>query len=308
MPICWRQHGKTALTPNLLDETASHDDLDLPFPSALDHASTTALDELFEANPNLNLLRKQRKKLKADWKKVGEALPNISFERYVHFWFLVSTRTFYFEMPNVKTHPPRNDRIVMCPFMDLFNHNDTGCNVHYADTGYTVTTDKTYDAGDEVYVSYGQHSNDFLLVEYGFVLDSNRWDSTPIDHCLMTHLVNTSVEEQLQQAGYLGGYFLNHDGVCYRAQVATRAQLLTEDLWNDFVAGRDLDNTKDEHEAQALIESQVLEPYLREAEDALDRLHSSYERSSSTSPRSCRILLQRWKQIRALLQRAAKGQ
>ncbi|KAI4278769.1 MAG: hypothetical protein L6R38_005167 [Xanthoria sp. 2 TBL-2021] len=204
MPICWRQHRMTALTEDLLDETTTHHDCDLPFPSAIDHSSTDSLDGVFEANPNLSLLQKQRRKLKADWEKVGEALPNMSFERYVHYWLLVSTRTFYFEMPGVKTHPPRDDRIVMCPFIDLFNHNDTGCNVHYADTGYTVTTDKTYDPGDEVYVSYGQHSNDFLLVEYGFVLNSNRWDSTPVDHCLMTHLVNTPVEEQLQRAGYLG--------------------------------------------------------------------------------------------------------
>lgn len=126
MPICWRQHRMTALTEDLLDETTTHHDCDLPFPSAIDHSSTDSLDGVFEANPNLSLLQKQRRKLKADWEKVGEALPNMSFERYVHYWLLVSTRTFYFEMPGVKTHPPRDDRIVMCPFIDLFNHNDTG--------------------------------------------------------------------------------------------------------------------------------------------------------------------------------------
>lgn len=78
------------------------------------------------------------------------------------------------------------------------------------------------DVGDEIYVSYGRHSNDFLLVECkvpmdrikaweltlkeidGFMLDSNRWDCTPVDHVLKNYLLDTPAEEQLQRAGYLG--------------------------------------------------------------------------------------------------------
>ena len=126
MPICWRQQGKTALTEELLDEDTIHDNSDLPFPPAIGHPTVPALNGFFDTSPNLSLLKKQRKKLKADWKSVTETLPKTSFETYVHYWLLVNARTFYFEMPNVKTHPPRDDRIVMCPLMDLFNHNDTG--------------------------------------------------------------------------------------------------------------------------------------------------------------------------------------
>ncbi|KAL8675245.1 MAG: hypothetical protein Q9168_000365 [Polycauliona sp. 1 TL-2023] len=126
MPICWRQRGMTSLTEHLLDETTSHDHADLPFPPAIDQSPKNVSCDWLEANPTLDLLQKQRKKLKADWEIVGQALPNMSFEKYVHYWLLVNTRTFYFEMPNVKRHPPRDDRIVMCPFIDLFNHNDGG--------------------------------------------------------------------------------------------------------------------------------------------------------------------------------------
>lgn len=38
----------------------------------------------------------------------------------------------------------------------------------------------------------------------GFVLGSNRWDSTPVDHLLMPYLVSTPAEEKLRRAGYLG--------------------------------------------------------------------------------------------------------
>ncbi|KAL8862301.1 MAG: hypothetical protein Q9178_001310 [Gyalolechia marmorata] len=288
MPICWRQHGKTALTEELLDEDTSHDDYYLPFPPAIGHPTVPALNDFFDASPNLSLLQKQRKKLKADWESVTRSLPKTSFETYVHYWLLVNARTFYFEMPNVKTHPPRDDRIAMCPLIDLFNHSETGCHVRYGPTGYTVSTDGVYDAGDEIYVSYGRHTNDFLLVEYGFVLNNNRWDSTPVDQCLMTHLVNTPAEERLQQAGYLG------------TQAATRAQFLSEGGWNDFVTGRDMG---DERKTQALVASQVLEPYLREAERTLEWLQTSSRASSMLPYRPRQILIQRWEQIQALLQR-----
>ena len=115
-----------SLTEEILDETTKHDEIDLPLPSAIYHASSNTLHNFSKANPNMDLLQRQRKKLKADWKIVKKGLPDLSFERYVHCWLLVNSRTFYFELPNAKTLPPRDDRIVMCPFVDLFNHNDTG--------------------------------------------------------------------------------------------------------------------------------------------------------------------------------------
>ncbi|KAL8784558.1 MAG: hypothetical protein Q9213_003906 [Squamulea squamosa] len=275
----------------------------MPFPPAISHPGSQPLDAFSDGNPDSKLLQKQRKKLKEDWERVAEAVPNIPFETYVHCWLLVNTRTLYFEMPNLKPLPHRDDRIVMCPFVDLFNHNDTG----YGPTGYIVVSDKAYDAGDEVYVSYGKHTNDFLLVEYGFVLDNNRWDATPIDHCLMPHLLGTPVERQLQQAGYLGNYSLSSDGVCYRTQVATRAQFLSADLWLEFIAGRNLNEIGAEQNAEALITSQVLEPYLREAESALKWLDNPSAALTKFPYGPCQVLIRRWKQIEALLRQTTSG-
>ena len=115
-----------SLTEEILDETTKFDEIDLPLPPAIYHPSSNMPLEYSEANPNIDLLQRQRKKLKVDWKIVKRALPDLSFERYIHYWLLVNSRTFYFELPNVKTLPPRDDRIVMCPFVDLFNHHDTG--------------------------------------------------------------------------------------------------------------------------------------------------------------------------------------
>ena len=84
---------------------------------------------------------------------------------------------------------------------------------------------------------------------------------------------------------------------------ATRAQFLSEGLWNDFVTGRDIDRPGDERKTQALVASQVLEPYLREAEMTLEWLQTSSRASSMLPYRPRQILIQRWEQIQALLQR-----
>ncbi len=58
------------------------------------------------------------------------------------------------------------------PFSDYFNHTSSpsACNVLFSSSGYTITTPAKIKQGEEVYISYGNHSNDFLLTEYGFIL------------------------------------------------------------------------------------------------------------------------------------------
>ncbi|KAL8772042.1 MAG: hypothetical protein Q9209_002708 [Squamulea sp. 1 TL-2023] len=321
MPICWRQYEKTALTEDMLDETTVDD---MPFPPAVSYPGSQSLDAFWDGNPDLNLLQKQRKKLKADWEVVAEAVPNITFETYVHYWLLVNTRTLYFEMPNLKPLPRRDDRIVMCPFIDLFNHNDTGTYVSFlvdADVynDQTLAMRSMCPTVDTPMTSYSLNVSYPLCRSFtgqlisngadGFVLENNRWDATPIDHCLMTHLLDTSAEEQLQQAGYLGAsnYSLSSDGVCHRTQVAIRAQFLSVDLWLEFIAGRNSNEVGAEQDAQALITGQVLEPYFQEAENALEWLRNPSGAWTELSYGPRKVLIRRWNQIRVLLQQTANG-
>ncbi|KAL9605517.1 MAG: hypothetical protein Q9179_001273 [Wetmoreana sp. 5 TL-2023] len=286
VPLCWQQSGSAALSEELLDETKASDGVRLPFPPAM-----------------CLLLQEQKRKLRADWEAISNIRPETSFERFIYYWLIVNTRSFYFEMPNVKKHPRREDRMALCPFIDLFNHNDSGCNVQFGEGGFIVTSEKAYEAGEEICVSYGQHSNDFLLIEYGFVLNNNRWDSTSLDHILMKRFMGTQAEKQLQEAGYLGGYTLSHEGFCYRTEVAVRTQTLTEADWEGFVAGLKTDRIENERKAKALIASQVLEPFLLEAEGAIKWLHSPSRRPT----RACELLFERWHQIESLLKAATES-
>lgn len=72
------------------------------------------------------LLYQQHRKIKANWEIVSQVFPNKTLSEYIYYWLIVNTRSFYFDAlggPIPKSH---DDRMVMCPFVDYFNHNDHG--------------------------------------------------------------------------------------------------------------------------------------------------------------------------------------
>ena len=72
---------------------------------------------------------------------------------------IINTRTFYYVTAQMEAYPP-DDRLALLPVADLFNHAAGGCQVSFTPDGcFSVCADRVYRAGEEVYVSYGEHSN-----------------------------------------------------------------------------------------------------------------------------------------------------
>ena len=105
------------------------------------------------------ILQKQKKKLELDWRAVFRANPVANYETYVYYWLIVNTRSFYYELPGAKKAVAREDRMVLCPFVDFFNHADHGvsaslqsgqlrtdeqCDVTFDEDGFMVTSDRSY--------------------------------------------------------------------------------------------------------------------------------------------------------------------
>jgi hypothetical protein len=74
----------------------------------------------------------------------------------------------------------RNKKYVICPVIDMCNHNSitTTANVAYEFFGnaYSLSTTSTVAANSEIFISYGSRSNDQLLQYYGFVEKDNPHD------------------------------------------------------------------------------------------------------------------------------------
>ncbi|KAI9050359.1 hypothetical protein LZ554_005525 [Drepanopeziza brunnea f. sp. 'monogermtubi'] len=147
-----------------------------------------------------SLLAQQKKKLERDWAATTAAYPDLSYDCYLHAWLLVNTRTFYYVSPTASARAApknRDDCMALNPFADYFNHTSSGnaCNVSFSQTGYTVTSTSTppLTRGAEIYISYGPHSNDFLLAEYGFIIPSS--SSSPTTTTSTTTTTTTTIPD-----------------------------------------------------------------------------------------------------------------
>jgi len=96
-----------------------------PLPPDISGQWHTSTAENSSATLNSGLLGKQKRKFEKDWAKVLPAVHNADRKKYLYYWILVNTRTFYHERPGLnKSKTPREDRMALCPFADYFNHAD----------------------------------------------------------------------------------------------------------------------------------------------------------------------------------------
>lgn len=124
MPLCWPQQGMAVSSEGLLDGINSK--LVAVLPPAIEHFNNHLSGFAYKPSSTCGLLQSQRKKLRTDWEVVSRIHPNLSYEKYLYFWLIVNTRSFYYDISKIKRPSFRDDCMALCPFIDLFNHNDSG--------------------------------------------------------------------------------------------------------------------------------------------------------------------------------------
>lgn len=309
------------------------------WPTQFDFKSTMPLyyaKELQDLLPHAasTLLTNQRNKLEKDWNDLQKHISTISKDLFTYIWLIVNTRTFYWTYPDLPNSHPRlpkkrkqltaDDCYAMCPFMDYFNHSDVGCDPQSDSKGYSVSADRDYKAGEEVSVSYGPHTNDFLLVEYGFILGINQNDSIPLDHLLLPHL-SAEQADALREDGFHGNYtlFSKEPTICHRTQTVLRLIVLDNRRYSAFVGGDD-DGSQEQGRINDYL-VRILTKYSREIIDILEDLQGlrtagtdedkGKRRQSKRLPaigiaiktEHKDVLLRRWKQIREIVNTAVEA-
>ena len=126
MPMLWPETPPGALDdgdnpcPNLDSLTKP----EFVLPPAIGGKRRRILEHLNQTDEGL--LYKQKQKFAADWKAVSEVSSNIALSDYTYCWLIVNTRSFYFDALGGKVPESHDDRMILCPFVDCFNHNDHG--------------------------------------------------------------------------------------------------------------------------------------------------------------------------------------
>lgn len=144
---------------------------------------------------------------------------HLSKDQFLWAWMCVNSRCLYMSLPQSHTTA---DNFTMAPFVDFINHSSQQqCVLKIDRTGFFVMVGATgYETGEELYLSYGPHSNEFLLCEYAFTLPQNEWNDLDISKELLG-LMQPYEIEWLKEMGYYGEYTLSNDAsMSFRTEVA----------------------------------------------------------------------------------------
>lgn len=145
----------------------------------------------------------------------SEYLPK---DKYLWVWMCINSRCLYMNIPQSKN---KDDNFTMAPYVDILNHScDDQCGIKIDVSGFLVYTTSRYEKGQQLFFSYGPHSNVFLLCEYGFTLPENSWNYLDMTDYI-SPLLKPSQVDFLKEHDYYGDYTINAlSGISFRTEVA----------------------------------------------------------------------------------------
>ncbi|OBA20616.1 SET domain-containing protein [Metschnikowia bicuspidata var. bicuspidata NRRL YB-4993] len=218
-----------------------------------------------------------------------------SIQTFLWAWMCINSRCLYMEIPQAKDSA---DNLTMAPYVDFLNHlSEDQCGIKIDTLGFQVFTSTGYQSGEELYFSYGAHSNEFLMCEYGFTLGQNKWNYVDITH-FISLLFNPKQAQFLKAKGYHGDYTLNIDGMSFRCEVAL-ATLQEQDpetsrRLNSFVEGT-TDGSYYERQSNKLL-NRILAKLIADCNARLNADHA-LDHAAQPQIEKIRSLYQDMKQI-----------
>lgn len=168
-------------------------------------------------------ISKQKSVFLQDFSTCGSGIP---IEEYLWAWLCVNSRCLYISITS-----EASNNITLAPIIDFLNHTGDGSRaskMEYSSTkGMAIVAGPSYEPGEEIFITYGAHSNLFLLCEYGFVLSDNQHDFIDISSDIPLTEVQLSALESL---GYKDEYTVSAQaGPSFRTTVALVAATISDD-------------------------------------------------------------------------------
>ncbi|GAO50323.1 SET domain-containing protein [Saitoella complicata NRRL Y-17804] len=151
-----------------------------------------------------------------------EAYPDVclppSRTNLVYWWLCVNTRCLYAKVSNTS----EADNMTLAPVVDFLNHSlEPHVEIKLTPSSFQVISTRSYQPGEQVFLSYGQHPNSFLQVEYGFAVPGNPYNEVRIDDEVLA-LLGKEQKDWLDREGYFGDYTISQHGPSFRVLVALR--------------------------------------------------------------------------------------
>ncbi|XP_071136518.1 SET domain-containing protein 4-like [Mytilus edulis] len=109
----------------------------------------------------------------------------ITFNEFRWAWYCINSRSIYYDCDSSPYIADTNKNIALAPFLDLLNHSTTAeveAAFNKNNNCFEIKTYNSFRKYDQVFISYGAHSNTHLLMEYGFILPDNPHDVYELDY------------------------------------------------------------------------------------------------------------------------------
>jgi len=162
-----------------------------------------------------------------------DSLRWVQFEEFKFAWLAVNTRTVFYE-------PEEGGReSALAPFLDLFNHSPTPNTVTFFDKKarcYVIQSAVAISPFEQVFISYGNHSNHQLWLDYGFAsAQSNPFDFLPLEMNLLVeeNVWLLEIMRDKRKWSLVEQYKLTQELCLLHAELSPNLCLLVQiSLWN----------------------------------------------------------------------------
>lgn len=136
-------------------------------PMSLDLTSEYCAESLHLPHDIVVMVDTQRLACQRSYENVSALLPSdFTWTEFRRWFCTVNTRCVSMRMAKGK------GTMALAPFLEMFNHDPkVSCRAYFDEgrDGYVLEVGYDVRAGEQVFISYGEHSNSTLWVEYGFI-------------------------------------------------------------------------------------------------------------------------------------------
>ncbi|CAG9853770.1 unnamed protein product [Phyllotreta striolata] len=147
---------------------------------------------------------------------------------------MVNTRAVYIDHDRVSTDSNSNLLLIdkpsmaLCPFLDMFNHHylaktEAGLVEHDKKFYYELKSLNGYSKNEQIFISYGPHDNLKLLMEYGFFIPGNVYDTVRFRLEEILKELNFSLDDNrykfIKDHNFHHNLHLGYAGVSYNLKI-----------------------------------------------------------------------------------------
>ncbi|XP_018416991.1 PREDICTED: SET domain-containing protein 4 [Nanorana parkeri] len=239
----------------------------------------------------------------------------LSYDAMRWAWCTVNTRTVYMKHTQRDYFSSEQDVYALAPLLDLLNHSP-GVQVEAAFNEeirrYEIRTKVRYRKYDQVFICYGHHDNQRLLLEYGFVAANNPHQSVYVTRdVVLQHL--SCADKQLQKKwsllkenGFLDTLWLKasatfgHDGPSWKLLTALKLLCLsTEEFtyWKKVLLGSFVSESN-ERSCMELVRT-ICQHLLEQTSRALQKI-TAWKSEHATNPHLALVEALRLEELRIL--------